>query len=57
MPAVIDRKTGAILSASQLTEAQKQRMADAIAAAMVQLSRPLIVQAVEDYLSSLQDSQ
>lgn len=57
MPAVIDRKTGAILSAPKLTEAQKQRMADAIAAAMVQLSRPLIVQAVEEYRSSLQNSQ
>lgn len=56
MPAVIDRKTGAILSAPQLAEAQKKRMADIISAAMVQLL-PLIVQAVEACRSSLQGSQ
>ena len=53
---MIDRKTGTILSAPQLTEAQKQRLADVIAAAMVQLL-PLIVQAVEACRSFLQDSQ
>lgn len=52
---MIDCKTGAA-SAPQLTEAQKKRMADIIAAAMVQLL-PLIVRVVEDCRSSLQDSQ
>lgn len=49
MPGVIDRKTGEILSMPVLTPEQKQQMAEYIAQAMVQLSAPMLLQAVEEY--------
>lgn len=54
MAAVIDRKTGALLSVPTLTPEQQDRMAEAIADAMIMLSRSMIADAVEDYVMSLQ---
>lgn len=54
MAAVIDRKTGAMLSVPTLTPEQQDRMAEAIADAMIMLSRSMIADAVEDYVMSLQ---
>lgn len=56
MAAVIDRKTGALLSVPTLTQEQQDRMAEAIADAMIMLSRSMIADAVEDYVMSLQKS-
>ena len=55
MAAVFDRKTGAMLSAPTLTPEQQERMAEAIADAMIMLSRGMIADAVEDYTMSLQN--
>lgn len=55
MAATIDRNTGAVISAPVLTAEQKDRMADAIAQAMVQLSRPLIAEAVNEYMRRKND--
>lgn len=54
MAAVFDRKTGAILSVPTLTPEQQERIAEAIADAMIMLSRGMIADAVEDYTMSLQ---
>ena len=54
MAAVIDRKTGALLSVPTLTPEQQDLMAEAIADAMIMLSRSMIADAVEDYVMSLQ---
>lgn len=54
MAAVIDRKTGVMLSVPTLTPEQQDRMAEAIADAMIMLSRSMIADAVGDYVMALQ---
>lgn len=54
MPGVIDRKTGVMLSVPTLTPEQQDRMAEAIADAMIMLSRSMISDAVGDYVMALQ---